>query len=480
MAAVNSRTQIPEAGALGAGSVTAEDLLRAQAVLVVDDEPGMRYFLHRALHRACAAVEVADSVEVADKLRRRHHFDLMIVDIRLHNASGVAWLQSLRDQGDQTAVIFITAFADLDMAIQALRAGAADFILKPFRLEQMMSAVKRCAERRHMLRENILLKRQMATLRPPRGIVGESDSIRQTMEMVERVAPSGTTILVEGETGTGKELIARAIHDASDRKGAFVALNCGSIPPELIESELFGHVKGAFTGAAQEREGLFQFASEGTLFLDEISEMSLNMQAKLLRVLEERRMRPVGAEREIPVSARMIAATNRTLSEEVRVGRFRQDLFYRLEVVTLTVPPLRERLEDLPVLIDYFVDTLATELRVEPITLSYTEIDRLRDYRWPGNVRELRNTVERFLLLGQLPRDAGGIPADESPETAEQRASGFPTDWPLEKVEEAHIRSVLAETGGNKAAAARRLGTSRKTLERKLKKWQGMEAALES
>ena len=453
--------------------------MRGQAVLIVDDEPGMRNFLWRALNGACAAVETADSVEAAEELRRRHHFDLMIVDIRLHDASGVEWLQRLRGQGDRAAVIFITAFADLDMAIQALRAGAADFILKPFRLEQIMNAVNRCAERQHMLRENFLLKRQVATLKPSRGVVGESEAIQKTMEMVERVAPTASLVLIEGETGTGKELVARAIHDASGRKGAFVALNCGSVPEELIESELFGHVKGAFTGAAQEREGLFQFASDGTMFLDEISEMSLNMQAKLLRVLEERKVRPVGAEREIPVNARIIAATNRELGEEVRAGRFRQDLFYRLEVVTLKVPPLRDRLEDMPALIDYFIDTLAAELGVTPVSLSFREIEKLCDYRWPGNVRELRNTVERFLLLGQLPPVPRGGRADEG-HLPQAQVAGFPADWSLERVEEAHVRSVLAQSRGNKSAAARSLGVSRKTLERKLKKWQASEAAVQT
>ncbi len=480
MVAVDSSSRVPGMESLGTGSAAAEELLRTQAVLVVDDEPGMRNFLCRALNGACAAVEAADSVAAADELRRRHHFDLLIVDIRLQDASGVEWLHRLRSQGDQAAVIFITAFADLDLAIQALRAGAADFILKPFRLEQIMNAVRRCAERQHMLRENFLLKRQMATLRPARGIVGESDSIRETMEIAERVAPTASMVLIEGETGTGKELVARAIHDASGRKGAFVALNCGSVSQELIESELFGHTKGAFTGAAQEREGLFQFASDGTLFLDEISEMSLSMQAKLLRVLEERKVRPVGAEREIPVNARIIAATNRKLAEEVRGGRFREDLFYRLEVVTLRVPPLRERLEDIPALIDHFVDTLAVELGVAPTPLSYKEIERLQNYHWPGNVRELRNTVERFLLLGSLPRDTSGDPAGVDPGAEGQAAPGFPPDWPLERVEEAHVRAALAEARGNKSAAARSLGVSRKTLERKLKKWQGTEAAANS
>ena len=449
-----------------------EEILRASAVLVVDDEPGMRNFLKRALDSSCAAVEVAGSVEEAEELRKRHHFDLMVLDIRLPDISGMAWLESLRNQGDVTDVIFITAYADLEMAIKALRASASDFILKPFRLEHILAAVTRCLERRQMVRENILLRRQVDLLKPMDGVVGQSESIRKTCEIVKRVAPGSSTVLIEGETGTGKELMARAIHDLSDRRGPYVALNCGSIPPELIESELFGHVKGAFTGASSGREGLFLFARDGTLFLDEITEMPLPMQAQLLRVLEERKVRPIGAEREVPVNARVIAATNGHLADEVEAGRFRPDLFYRLEVVTLQVPPLRDRLEDIPPLVDYFVKQLAGELGVPAMGPSHEEITRFQQYDWPGNVRELRNAIERFLLLGELPQDLSL--AQPARTTGDDRGEPcFPLGWSLEQVERSHILAVLDSVGGNKSEAARRLGIARKTLERKLSLWQG-------
>ncbi len=467
----------PPAGLPERGGHAVDDVLRASSVLVVDDEPGMRNFLQRAFTGTCASVHVAGSVEEGEELRRRQHFDLMILDIRLPGLSGMQWLQSLREQGCNTDVIFITAYADLEMAIDALRAGASDFIIKPFRLEQINTAVKRCLERRRIVRENILLRRQVDRLSRPEGIIGESPAIKATCEVLQRVSPSSSTVLIEGETGTGKELVARAIHTLSGRRGPFVALNCGSISRDLIESELFGHTKGAFTGAVSTREGLFQFARDGTLFLDEIGEMPAAMQAKLLRVLEEKRARPVGAEREVPVNARVIAATNRHLIDDVRAGKFRQDLYYRLEVVTIRVPSLSERKEDIPALADHFIHSVAAELGVEPLPLTHGDIVQLQEYTWPGNVRELKNVIERYLLLGQLPQDM----LDASPHRgrAEQHdtSAAYPLEWPLADVEKTHIMRVLDSTGGNKSEAARRLGISRKTLERKIHLWQRTEAS---
>ncbi len=443
------------------------DVLATSAVLIVDDEPGMCRFLQRALNKRCGLVEIADSVETAEEIRKRAHFDLMIVDIRLPDRSGVEWLQELRRHGNRTEVIFITAYADMDVAIQALRAGASDFIMKPFRVEQIMTAVTRTLERRQVLRENLLLRREISGRAREKRIIGNSDAMRDLCRIIGQIAPSTATVLIEGETGTGKELVARSIHELSGRHGSFVALNCGSIPPELIESELFGHVKGAFTGAHQSREGLFNYAHEGTLFLDEIGEMALSMQAKLLRVLDEKQIRPVGSERQTPVNVRVVAATNRRLSERVESGDFRQDLYFRLEVVTITVPPLRERSEDIADLAEHFVTTLSTELGVPPLPLSHNDIAFLQKYWWPGNVRELQNVIERFLLLGQLPNDLQyGRPPPGPAST-----SGFPAHWSLAKVEQHHISAVLESAGGNKSEAARRLGISRKTLERKLRDW---------
>lgn len=442
------------------------ETLAGGSVLVVDDEPGMRNFLRRSLAPKCALVEVAASAEEAEALRQRFHFDLMIVDIRLPGGSGLEWLDGLRKRDVRTHVILITAYADLETAIAALRVGAVDFILKPFRLEQILASVQRCLEQRRLARENFVLRKQVDD-GALEGFVGNTAALREVLEMVRRVAPTPTTVLIEGETGTGKELVARALHNLSLRSGAFVPVNCGSISPELFESELFGHTRGAFTGATSSREGLFSYAQGGTLFLDEISEMPTPMQAKLLRVLEEKAIRPVGSDRHIPTDVRVIVATNRRLRDEVREGRFREDLFFRLDVVALTVPPLRERVEDIADLAEHFIRQLSAELGIGPLLLDYEDMLKLQGYRWPGNVRELKNVIERSLLLGRLPGDTLFSP--KSPPTPSE--TGFPLEWSLAAVEKAHMLRVLESTDGNKSKAARELGVSRKTLERKLKEW---------
>jgi two-component system NtrC family response regulator len=418
-------------------------------------------------------VETAESVEAAEQLRQRYHFDLLIVDIRLPGQSGVEWLEDLRAQEVDTDVIVMTAYADLQTSIAALRGGAADFLLKPFRVEQMMTAVRRCLERRQMARENFLLKREV---RPHGidGIVGASSAISEMCAVVRRVAPTSSTVLIEGETGTGKELVARAIHSLSGRDGPFVPVNCGSISTDLLESELFGHTKGAFTSAHSSREGLFSYARDGTLFLDEISETTLAMQAKLLRALEERRVRPVGADRELPVNARVIAATNRQLANEMSAGNFREDLFFRLNVLAITVPPLREHADDIPTLAEHFSSMLANDLSVAPIPFAHEDITQMQAYGWPGNVRELKNVIERSLLLGKLPRDffTSTAALARSGDEADAGAA-LPVSWRLDAVEKFHILRVLESNAGNKSRAARSLGVSRKTLERKLKLWSG-------
>ena len=440
------------------------------SILVVDDEPGIRNFLQRSLAKYYPLVEVADSVERAEALRQRCEFHLIILDIRLPGKSGADWLGELRAQGVRTEVIFITAYADLETAIAALRAGAADFILKPFRIEQMLAAVRRCLDQRSMARENFLLRRQVQGLHGMDGMVGHSEAMRSLSGMIQRVAPTPSTVLLEGESGTGKELVARSIHKNSGRAGPFVPVNCDSIAAELLQSELFGHAKGAFTGAHASREGLFSYANGGTLFLDEIGEMPLSMQAKLLRVLEERVIRPVGTDREVPVDVRIIAATNRLLSEEVDAGRFRGDLYYRLSVLTLTVPPLREHSEDIPDLVAFFVDTLARDLGVSALALGSEDLRRLQSYTWPGNVRELRNVIERALLLGKPPGDCL-LGAVRGPAETTVPAGDYALELTLEDLEKRHMLAVLAASEGNKSEAARRLGVSRKTLERKLQSW---------
>jgi DNA-binding NtrC family response regulator len=303
---------------------------RHQSVLVVDDEPGMVSFLQRSLESRCGWVAIAGSVEQAEELLNRRHFDLIVLDIALPGRSGVEWLHQLRDQGFAGDVVLMTAYADLETAIDALRAGAADFLLKPFSVAQMLNAVKRCFERSSLRRENFVLRRELDQRDDSvEGMVGDSMVIRDVCARIKRIAPTPSTVLIHGESGTGKELAARALHRMSPRSagrdaGPFVPINCAAIAEEIIESELFGHVKGAFTGAASGREGLFYYARGGTLFLDEISELPPPVQAKLLRVLEERKVRPVGSEQEVPVDVRVVAATNRDLVAEVAAGRFPQ------------------------------------------------------------------------------------------------------------------------------------------------------------
>ena len=433
------------------------------SVLVVDDEPGMVSFLQRALTARCGSVDTAGSVEDAAPLLKRRLYDLIVLDIALPGRSGIDWLHDLRDEGFAGDVVLMTAYADLDTAIDALRAGAADFLLKPFSLAQVLNALQRCFERSRLVRENFVLRREVnERAAVVEGVVGESAAMRALCDRLRRIAPTPATVLLTGESGTGKEVAARALHGMSSRAGGpFVPLNCAAIAPELIESELFGHVRGAYTGAQQSREGLFYYARGGTLFLDEVSELPLSAQAKLLRVLEERRIRPVGSEQEIPVDVRVVAATNRDLRAEVAAHRFRQDLYYRLQVVELNLPPLRERVEDIPALLEHFIGLLAPYLGVPRLAPDARALARMSAYDWPGNVRELKNLVERSLILGWFdlgpePDSAAGVPAGEGS---------------LEAVEKRHILSVLAGCDGNKSEAARRLGISRKTLDRKCQAW---------
>jgi DNA-binding NtrC family response regulator len=437
------------------------------SILIVDDEQGMRNFLVKTLVPRCHFVMEAGSAEEGSELLGAHHVDLIILDISLPGKSGVAWLKELRDQGFSGEVILITAFADLDTAIEALRAGASDFILKPFRVPQILNAVKHCYERSRLARENYVLRRSLpAGVAHRGGLIGQSRSMAQLTESMRRVAAVNSTVLLQGESGTGKELVARALHELSARaQGPFVPVNCASMSPELIESELFGHAKGAFTGAVKARDGLFYYAQGGTLFLDEVAELPLALQATLLRALEDLKIRPVGSQQLLPVNVRIVAATNRSLAGEVASGRFRKDLYYRLQVVELTLPPLREHKEDIPDLVGHFMAQLAPSLGVEPLAISEQEMAYLVQYDWPGNVRELRNLIERSLILGTL--NVSALYAQ--PSLAAQQATEGTTD--LHTLEKQHILSVLDSVNGDKTRAAQLLGISRRTLERRVAEW---------
>jgi len=441
--------------------------LKHRSILVIDDEYGIRNFLVKGLTKILGFIESAEDLESAEALRQRCHFDLIIADIKLPGGSGVEWVQSLREAGCSTPVIFITAHAQLDIAIEAIRAGAADFIIKPFRMDQILNAVDRCIERQEIKKENFVLRRQVDKIYDGSGMIGDSASIQSLGEVIKRVAPMPSTILIDGESGTGKELAARSIHELSGRTGIFVPVNCGAISAELLESELFGHVKGAFTGAHQGREGLFSYANGGTLFLDEIGEMPLSMQAHLLRVLDEKNIRPVGSNQEVPVDVRIIAATNRKLEQCVEEGSFREDLYFRLNVLNLQIPPLREHIEDLKALSQYFIDTISAGLGVKPSPLNHTELACLSAYEWPGNVRELKNVIERSLLLNTPPSEAISGTAQVVHSNEVQVNSTLLAD-----IEKHHILKILGNEKGNKSAAALKLGVSRKTLDRKVTAWE--------
>ncbi len=435
------------------------------SVLVVDDEPGMRNFLEKTLASRVGQVRCAESAEQAGELVRLHRFDLVVLDITLPGKSGIAWLKELRDQGFDGEVVLITAYADLDTAIEALRAGASDFILKPFRVTQILSAVQHGLERALLKRENWVLRRALKQRTPAAdGLVGQSLAIKGLQAAIQRVSAVGSTVLLCGESGTGKELAALALHRNSERSGAFVPVNCATVSPELIESELFGHT----AKARKLRDGLFVYAQGGTLFLDEIAELPMALQATLLRVLEDRHIRPVGSEQQIPVDVRIIAASNVKLADEVAAGRFRKDLYYRLQVVEINLPPLRSHKEDIPELVRHFIDSLAPQLGVAPIEVTVDELGYLKQYDWPGNVRELRNLIERSLILGAL--NVSALYQGLSRMTA-GRSALAPLTTDLHAMEKQHILAVLESVAGDKTQAAVLLGISRRTLERRVAEW---------
>ena len=443
------------------------------SILVITRSGHLSRLLADGFGETRALVEVAPSLEVADQLRRRLRFDVIVSERERVDAVVTEWVAERRRGGDRTPVILVAAIADGDAVLRALRAGVSDLLTGAPTFADLAEPIERLL--------GSAATRCDATAAPlpvgdavfdSDGIVGESLAMTDLSEVIRRIAPMPTTVLVEGESGTGKELVARAIHRLSGRKGHFAAINCGAISAELFESELFGHTKGAFTGALQARDGLFAYADGGTLFLDEIGEMPLPMQAKLLRVLEERTIRPVGSNRELPVDVRVVAATNHDLRARVAAGAFREDLFHRVNVVAVHVPALRERPEDIPVLGRYFLEGVSARMGIRLPQIGDGEWLRLRQYAWPGNVRELRNLVERCALLNQRPSACLAAATDGG-----GGAGQADDDLTLDAFERQHIRAVVELSGGNKSQAARRLGISRKTLERKLRRWERLGGA---
>jgi DNA-binding NtrC family response regulator len=447
----------------GDGSASASG--PGRAVLVVGRGAVDEARLRRSTAVDLAVLEVVDDFAAAERLLPRCHFDLVVVDCGSEHDPAIAWIATLQDSADPPRIIAIGE--NRPALVAATRgAGAQDLMPRPLDARLLRRLLAESPGARAGARPLATPQLRRGARRSATELIGDSSVIRRVREIVSRVAPTPATVLIEGQTGTGKELVARLLHRESGRRGPFVPVNCGAIPPELMESELFGHSKGAFTGAHQLREGLFVAARGGTLFLDEVSEMRSDLQVKLLRVLEEGAIRPVGTDRELPIDVRIVASAQPGLREGVRNRSFREDLYYRLNVVHIALPGLRERPEDIPALVEYLMGRVAAEFDMEPVSLDESQLDVLRRRPWPGNVRELRNLIERTILMGSLPQT--DIPEAGSETGFDSKPSGYPVDWTLEQVKQAHIARVLERHKGNRTAAARQLGVSRKTLERRL------------
>ena len=444
-------------------------------VLVVDDEKSLVEALRVLLTREGFEVETATSgAEAIAKLDTDP--DVVLADIRMPKVSGIDVLTATRKRCPDVSVVLMTAQASLQSAIQAVNEGAFHYVQKPFRNEELVHVLKRAAERRRLASENQALKREIRrragsdAFRP----VGRSANFVEALEVAETVAPTDSTVLIQGESGTGKEVFARYIHARSGRAdGPFLSINCGALPETLLESELFGHVKGSFTGAVKDKEGLFVAASGGTFFLDEVAEMTPALQVKLLRVLQEREVIPVGSTEAVEVDVRIVAATNRNLEDEIRRGTFRRDLYYRLNVIAIHLPPLRERRSDIPLLAENFLQRLAAERGVPTPRIAAEAMDALLAYDWPGNVRELENALERAVVMAR----GDEIGVDALPERVVRRTPPSlvserpPANPTLETIERAYIAWVLRAEGGNKTRAAEVLGIDPSTLYRKIARY---------
>ncbi|HEY5952469.1 MAG TPA: sigma-54 dependent transcriptional regulator [Kofleriaceae bacterium] len=442
-------------------------------ILVVDHDIEFAELIRDGLRDRKYTAEAVHSSKAAITYLERNPVDIVVAHVHLREVSGLELVSKLRERQSEVLGIVVTSQGSLETAVEAIRAGAYDFISKPVTLAVLEVAIERAVAYQKLRREVHQLRLDVAAAKPVETIIGNSPAIRDVTSLIRRVADSPATVLITGESGTGKELVARAIHDLSDRRHEpFVAINCGALPPALLESELFGHVRGAFTDARQNRHGLFVQAGNGTLFLDEIGEMPLEMQVKLLRVLQERMLRPVGGDTEVAFGARLIAATNRDLETAVEEKRFREDLFYRINVVQIPVPPLRARPGDLPILTAHFIHQIAARTGRQLATLADDAARKMIAYDWPGNVRELQNCIERVMALGHLNViSLNDLPVKIRDHSAADTitATGQPDELiTLDEIERRYIRQVLAATGNNKTDAARILGIDRRSLYRRL------------
>ncbi len=449
-------------------------------VLVVDDEPEMRSLVQEVLQEHGYSVEVAESGREALKRLSEQGYGVVVTDLRMKEMQGIELLSEIKRSYPDVNVILMTAFGSVETAIEAMKQGAYDYLTKPVKNEELVLVTERAARDAALRREVGRLRREVLKEYSFHQILGKSKAMRDLFDLIRRVADSPTNVLITGESGTGKELVAKAIHYNSDRRDApFVPVNCAAIPEALLESELFGHVRGAFTDAKADKRGLFEEAHKGTLFLDEISELPLMLQAKLLRAIQEHEIRRVGATRPVSVDVRIIAATNLNLTEEVKGKRFREDLYYRLNVIEIRLPPLRERKEDIPLLVEAFLRRCAEAGRKPVQGISEPALALLIDYQWPGNVRELENVIERAVTLTRgekiVPED---LPTAVQGARGERRVIDDAAErtLPLADVEKEYILRILEKTGGNKYQAAHVLGIDRKTLYRKLAEIEGKGA----
>ena len=449
---------------------------KAARILVVDDDRAMCQLLVDLLHEDGYRVEVSYDGESAIEKHRTGRFDLTITDLMMPKMKGIELIQRLREIDGGAPVLLITAFGTIESAVEAMRAGAFHYVTKPFHNEEILIQVKRALEQQRLRNEVRRLRTEVQARERFQNIIGQSAAMQKIFETVAQVSDLAANLLIEGENGTGKEIIARTIHFNSSRaSGPFVPVNCAAIPENLLESELFGYVRGAFTDARKDRRGLFQEASGGILFLDEIGEVPLTLQAKLLRVLEDKEVRPLGANQGEKVDTRVLSASNRHLEELVRTGKFRQDLFYRLNVIRIELPPLRERSEDIPLLVNHFIEKFSQDAKRRVEGIQPEALAALKSHDWPGNIRELEHTIERAVLLG----DGAEIGLEDLPapmiargESAFIVGQGIAKQLTLHDLERDYIGKILESTHGNKTEAARILGVDRTTLYRKLEEYK--------
>jgi two-component system response regulator PilR (NtrC family) len=462
-------------------TATSQDGRRPPRILVVDDERSMRELLAIVLRREGYEVVLADSGRAAVEALGRERVDLLISDIKMPDLSGVEVLRAAKDIDRDILGIMITAFASTDTAVEAMRLGACDYLSKPFDIDLLRMKVREKIENRQLRQENVLLKRTLGLSHQFSNIIGRSEAMLQVFKMIETVARTNSTILLTGESGTGKGLVAQAIHYHSLRRDKpLVALNCGAVPEALLESELFGHMRGAFTGAEANKKGLIEVAEHGTIFLDEIGEMPAAMQVKLLRVLQERRFRRVGGLEELQADIRVIAATNQDLTRLVAEGRFREDLYYRINVIPISLPPLRERREDVPLLAEHFLAKYREQMGKAISGISGDAMELLMAYDWPGNIRELENVIERAVALELTPailpeslpagiRGEPGRRAGHGPETLPD--SGFDLEAHVKEIERGYIAEALKRANGVQVKAAELLGMSFRSFRYYVKKY---------